>query len=154
MYIISKCLLGENCKYDGGNNYCDEVVKFCENHQYFAVCPECAGGLTIPRIPSEIMVQDDGTKKVFNQEGKDVTREFILGSKKSYNEAVKFSEKVGEKIEGAILKAKSPSCGCGQVYDGTFTGMLTEGNGIFADILIDIGIKIFTEKDINKNFRF
>lgn len=146
MYIISKCLLGVNCKYNGGNNACKEVIDFCKTHRYIAVCPECAGGLPIPRIPSEIKISGDEKRKVFNEEGKDVTKEFILGSEKSYNEAVEFSKEVGEPIEGAILKAKSPSCGYGEVYDGNFKGVLTAGNGIFTELLLNQGIEVFTEK--------
>lgn len=145
MYIVSGCLLGHNCKYNGGNNANEEVIKFCETHRHVAVCPECAGKLPTPRPPAEIRGQ-----RVINIEGKNVTEEFRTGAEISLNTALQLARITGEEIEGAILKANSPSCGYGQIYDGTFTGTLVEGNGIFAEMLHGEGIEIITEKETIK----
>ena len=145
MYIVSGCLLGHNCKYNGGNNANEEVIKFCETHRHVAVCPECAGKLPTPRPPAEIR-----GPRVINIEGKNVTEEFRIGAEISLNTALQLARITGEEIEGAILKANSPSCGFGQIYDGTFTGTLVEGNGIFAEMLHGEGIEIITEKETIK----
>lgn len=140
MYIISRCLLGLNCKYDGGNNRNEEIIEFCRTHDYVTVCPETAGGLESPRNPAEIVPVEDGYFKVLDKEGKDLTREFDYGAELSLQSVLveHGSRKRGTcKIEGAILKANSPSCGSGAVYDGTFTGTLVGGNGLFTDKLID-----------------
>lgn len=145
MYIVSGCLLGHNCKYNGGNNRNEEVIKFCETHKHVVVCPESAGKLPTPRPPAEIV-----GPRVINKEGKNVTEEFRIGAEISLNTALQLASITGEKIEGAILKANSPSCGFGQIYDGTFTGTLKEGNGIFAEMLHGEGIEIITEKETIK----
>lgn len=142
MYIVSACLLGRNCKYDGGNNENRQVIEFCRNHKYLAVCPEVAGKLSTPRIPAEIR-----EKRVVDREGKDLTENFLTGARISMEEAVKEAERYGEPIEGAILKSKSPSCGFGKIYDGTFTATLTEGKGIFAELVESRGIPVMTEKE-------
>lgn len=142
MYIISKCLLGHNCKYSGGNNETGWVKDFCKGVTFCPVCPEEAGGLPTPREPSE-RVGD----RVVSITGKDFTREFLEGSRKSFEECVLKAEAEGDKIQGAILKSNSPSCGCGAIYDGTFSGTLIEGNGVFAQLLQDNNIDIYTEKE-------
>ncbi len=142
MYIISKCLLGENCKYNGGNNYTEWVADFCRNHSYFPVCPETEGGLKIPRPPAEI--QGEFVKNI---EGLDVTEAFRRGADRAWNNAVDEACKRGENIEGAILKAKSPSCGSGIIYDGTFTGTVTEGDGYLTKILKQNEINVISEKE-------
>lgn len=142
MYIISKCLLGYNCKYDGGNNFTPWVKEFCQEHSYFVVCPECDGGLECPRVPSERV-----GNRVLAKDGKDVTTEFRRGSQISMDKSVKAAKLLGEKIEGAILKSNSPSCGFRTIYDGTFSGKLTEGNGVFADLLKERKIDLYTEKE-------
>ncbi|MEG0291492.1 MAG: DUF523 domain-containing protein [Anaerovoracaceae bacterium] len=142
MYIISECLLGRNCKYNGGNNKTQWVLDFAEKHSYCSVCPELLGGLKSPRAPAEIV-----DSRVINNQGIDITTEFEVGSKKALDIAVARAEALGERVEGAILKSKSPSCGCGQIYDGTFEGRLTQGNGVFAQMLVDKDIKINTDKE-------
>lgn len=140
MFIISRCLLGFNCKYDGGNNRNEELIEFCRTHDYVTVCPETASGLTAPREPAEIVPVGDEYFKVLNRKGEDITRVFDYGAELSLQSVLveHGSRKHGTcKIEGAILKAKSPSCGSGVIYDGTFTGTLTGGNGLFTDKLID-----------------
>ena len=125
MYIVSACLLGEPCRYDGKDNLTDWVKELTEDHTVCMVCPETLGKLSVPRPKSEIK---DGA--VINEEGEDVTKAFE-----------------DEEIEGAILKSNSPSCGKDKVYDGTFTGTLVDGEGIFAKTLREHGIKIYTEKE-------
>ena len=140
MYIISRCLLGFDCKYNGGNNKNDDVIEFCRTHDYVTICPEVAGGLPVPREPAEIVPLDEEYFKVLSKSGKDVTRAFDEGAEFSLSSVLveQGSRKHGTcKIEGAILKAHSPSCGSGTIYDGTFSKKLTGGNGIFTDKLID-----------------
>lgn len=148
MFLISGCLLGNNCKYNGGNNYHQDVIDFCKEHSYYPVCPEGISGLPTPRPPAEYV---DG--RIVDKEGKDVTAEFVKGAQLSLELAMEEAEKRGEAIEGAILKANSPSCGSGQIYDGTFSGTLIPGNGCFTRMLLDKDIKVISEKEI-KNVKF
>ena len=144
MFIVSRCLLGFNCKYDGGNNKCDELIEFCRTHDYVTVCPETAAGLPAPRFPAEItaveMIDEKCQFTVMSNDGKDMSEAFDYGARLSLEsvltEAGSRKDRKGI-IEGAILKANSPSCGTGTVYDGSFTGTLTKGFGVFADKLID-----------------
>ncbi|MGI6734434.1 MAG: DUF523 domain-containing protein [Anaerovoracaceae bacterium] len=142
MYIISACLLGENCKYNGGNNFNERVMEIAKNCNYIAVCPEVAVGFPAPRPPAEIR---EG--RVYNIEGKDLTEQFQKGAALELARARELAEELGEEIELAILKSKSPSCGCGQIYDGTFTHRLVSGDGIFASLLKENRIKILTEEE-------
>ena len=142
MYIVSACLLGQNCKYNGGNNLNEDVVEFCKNHKYVTVCPESAGKLPTPRPPAERV-----GASILTKEGKDVTDAFVRGADISLKSCMEMARISGEEIEGAILKANSPSCGIGQIYDGTFSGKLTEGNGVFAGMLKRLGVEIITEKE-------
>ncbi len=141
MYIISACLAGLNCRYDGGNNLKPEIVKLVKDGKAILVCPEQLGGLTTPRLPCEIVWDENGNKKVVNIEGQDFTKEFLKGAE----ETLKIAELIGAK--GAILKARSPSCGKGKVYDGHFAKRLVEGNGITTDLLEKNGIKVYTEEE-------
>lgn len=143
MYIISKCLLGENCKYNGGNNRNENVIEFCRHHSYYGVCPEERGGLPCPRPPAEYRGE-----RIVNCEGKDVTEFFLKGAELEYESAAEHACKINENIEGAVLKAKSPSCGKDRIYDGTFSGTLTDGDGAFVRILRKKNIKIISEKEI------
>lgn len=144
MYIISGCLLGENCRYNGGHNLVDQVVEFSKKHNYISVCPEVEGGLEIPRPPAEIV-----KGKVINCEGTDVTEAFRLGTEIVWEKIVRKSQELGEEIEGAILKANSPSCGSGKIYDGTFSRKIIEGDGFLAALLKEKGIKVVNELEIN-----
>lgn len=140
MYIVSACLLGENVKYNGGNNLTGPVVEFLKDKEYITVCPETAGGLPIPRVPSERLKD-----RVIARDGKDVTEEFLSGAQRCFDEVLK---RVGLKeIEGAILKAKSPSCGSGTIYDGSFSGVTVPGDGVFTELLKSKGIRVMTELD-------
>lgn len=142
MYIVSACLLGEPCRYDGNDNLTDWVKELTEDHTVCMVCPETLGKLSVPRPKSEIK---DGA--VINEEGEDVAKAFEDGARIAYIRAVAAAMSIGEEIEGAILKSNSPSCGKDKVYDGTFTGTLVDGEGIFAKTLREHGIKIYTEKE-------
>ena len=144
MYIVSRCLLGHKCKYDGGDNRNEDIIEFCGIHDYVTVCPETAAGLPSPRVPAEQTFGSDGCLKVIDRNGEDVTDIFDYGARLSLAsvmvEAGSRACRCGI-IEGAILKANSPSCGAGAVYDGTFTHTLRGGNGIFTDMLIEACLK-------------
>ena len=142
MYIVSACLLGQNCKYNGGNNRNEDMVEFCKNHRYVTVCPKSAGRLPSPRPPAEKV-----GSRILDKNGNDLTEAFIRGADISLKSCMEMARLSGEEIEGAILKANSPSCGVGHIYDGTFSGTLTEGNGVFAGMLRRLGIEIITEKE-------
>lgn len=146
MYIISACLAGINCRYNGGNNESERVREIIDEKECVLVCPEEMGMLPTPRPPAEII-----NGKVIDKNGKDVTDNFIQGAEKALEIAEKKSVELGQKIELAILKANSPSCGCGKVYDGTFSGILTDGDGIFAALLKKKGIPVITEKEFSND---
>ena len=143
MIIVSECLLGVNCKYSGGNNENLKVIEFLKNKNYCAVCPEQLGGLSTPRLPSEIK-----SDRVYSKEGKDITREFELGRDRALKIIKEKEKELSEPVEMAILKAKSPSCGSNIIYDGSFSGKKIAGNGIFVRALKEKGIPVFTENDI------
>ncbi len=142
MYIISACLMGENCKYNGGNNETRWVKELAERHRHVLVCPEVSGGLPVPRVPVEIV-----NGRAINQVGEDVTMQFRRGCELEWQRIEEKLKEWGEPIQGAVLKAKSPSCGKNQIYDGSFTHTLTEGDGFFAAFLREKGINIISEKE-------
>ena len=152
MYIISRCLLGENCKYNGANNLSEDVVQFCKSHTFTSVCPETCGGLKAPRDPAEIVRSENGFFRVIDASGKDLTENFLSGAEKELDNSIRTAEKMDESIEGAILKANSPSCGAGKVYDGSFSRTLVEGDGIFAGRLRELGIEIANENNLREIF--
>ncbi len=137
--MVSACLLGVNCKYNGKNNYHEELIEYLKDKAVIPICPEIYGGLPTPRVPSEIL-----GKKVLNKEGLDVTDNFRRGAEESLKLAKKFN------VKKAILKAKSPSCGFGNIYDGTFSDHLIPGNGITAELFKQNGIEILTENNFIK----
>ena len=137
MILVSGCLLGVNCKYNGGNNDNAAVHKFLEGKEYVIFCPERASGLPAPRLPSEIR-----GNKVYSKAGDDVTAEFQSGAEK----ALAFCKTHG--VTRAILKARSPSCGVHAVYDGTFTGKAIPGMGVTARLLAANGIELLDEEDL------
>ena len=128
---VSACLLGENCKYSGGNNKNEAVLKFVEGKEVIPVCPEVAGGLPIPRVPVELV-----NGMAINRDGINVDKEFRLGVERMLNKLE------NEDVELVILQPRSPSCGTKQIYDGTFTGTLVDGQGMFAKALIEKGYKV------------
>ena len=139
--LISACLLGVNCKYDGTNNYKEELItNLKEKYDLIPICPEIMGGLTTPRNPSERK-----KNKVITNEGIDVTRQYQKGAEETLYIANKLN------VKKAILKSKSPSCGKNLIYDGTFTMNLIEGNGVTTDLLEKNNISVFTEKEFIPN---
>lgn len=137
--IISACLLGLDCRYDGKNNYIgdEKLKKLMENYELIPVCPEAYGGLTTPRTPSE-RVGD----RVLSKLGDDVTREYEKGAQAALYLARLYG------CTDAVMKANSPSCGSGTIYDGTFTGKLTSGYGVAAELLKKNGICVIDENEI------
>lgn len=135
--LVSACLLGENCKYNGGNNYNEKLLSFIEGHEVVPVCPECLGGLATPRISAEIV---DG--QVINKVGISVDNEFRIGAERALQIAI------DNRVDMAILKSKSPSCGVKEIYDGTFSGTLISGQGVFADLLVKNNIKVIDVEDL------
>ena len=138
MYIVSACLAGVDCKYNGGNNLDKEVLKLVKDGRAVLVCPEQLGGLPTPRLPSEIVDTMEGRKVLLNN-GEDVTREFLKGAK----ETLKIAKMMN--IKKAILKQRSPSCGYGKIYNGSFSKVLKDGKGITARLLEENGIEIINE---------
>ncbi|RCW40548.1 MULTISPECIES: DUF523 domain-containing protein [unclassified Halanaerobium] len=145
MYLVSACLAGINCRYDGGNNFNKNVADLVKSGKAVPVCPEVLGGLDTPRVPSEIAADQHGNKKVITENGQDITAEFKLGAEKT----IKIARIVEAKK--TILKQRSPSCGCGKIYDGTFSGNLIKGNGFTAELLIENGIEVLTEDDLERD---
>ena len=138
--LISACLLGENCKYNGGNNAdaipADALDKLDQIYELIAVCPESMGGLATPREPAEICAKGRVLTKF---SGRDVTREFLSGAQICAD----IARKNGCKI--AVLKERSPSCGSGWIYDGSFTGRIVSGDGITAAALKKLGVRVVGE---------
>ena len=135
--FVSACLLGENCKYNGGNNYSEKVADFVKGHEVAAVCPEVVGGLPVPRDPVEIV---DGVART--KSGQSVDEEFRTGAEKVMMEVLK------QKAELVILQSRSPSCGVNEIYDGSFSGKKIKGQGIFAKMLMEQGVKVMDVEDI------
>lgn len=135
--LVSSCLLGENCRYKGDNCKNEKVLALKGEHELIGVCPEVLGGLSTPRAPSE-RVGD----KVISSEGKDVTENYRAGAEAALGIAKR------EKVDYCIFKAKSPSCGCGKIYDGTFSGKLVEGNGVTSELFLKNGFSIKTEESL------
>lgn len=142
MYLVSSCLAGVNCRYDEKNNENKIILKLVKEGKAIPVCPEQLGGLPTPRVPCEIIMDENSNKKIVNKDGKDLTKEFIEGAEKTLAIAK------AKGIKKAILKSKSPSCGCGLVYDGTFSGTLVKGNGLTTELLIKNGFEVYTENDL------
>lgn len=132
--LVSACLLGVNCKYNGGSNDTPAVRGLAGRYDLVPVCPEQLGGLPTPRVPSERLGD-----KVLTRDGRDVTGAFRRGAERTLEIALE------QGAVGAVLKERSPSCGCGAVYDGSFTGTLRPGDGVTAELLRSRGVKIFTE---------
>lgn len=137
MKLCSACLLSIKCRYDGKSKSNEKVIKLLKKEVLIPVCPEQLGGLTTPREPTE-----QRNKKVFTKSGKDVSKNFIEGAR----QVLKIAELYG--IRKAVLKQKSPSCGCGKIYDGTFSGKVIKGDGVTAALLKKSGIKIISEEDL------
>ena len=139
--VVSACLLGENCKYNGGNNFCSHVAKFVEDKEVIPVCPEVLAGLGVPRTPIEIV-----NGSVYDRNGNCVD-----GALRKAVETI-LTQLEGQDIDCVILKSRSPTCGVRQVYDGTFSGKLVDGMGVLAAALQKKGYKVVDSEDcIAKN---
>jgi len=132
--LISACLLGVRCRYDGASKPHPLVEELAKQHTLIPVCPEQLGGLSTPRPPAE----RQGARVVATT-GADVTEQYRRGAEEALQLCRIFD------CEAAVLKERSPSCGCGAVYDGTFTGTLTAGNGVAAELLMAHGIPVYGE---------
>jgi len=137
--LVSACLLGVRCRYDGENKSNNGIIRLLEKEVLIPVCPEQLGGLPTPRMPSE-----QTGARVYSKCGEDVTSYFVRGAK----EVLRLAELYD--IKEAILKQKSPSCGSGQIYDGTFSGNVINGNGVTTALLKRNGIKVISEEDVIK----
>jgi uncharacterized protein YbbK (DUF523 family) len=146
MILVSACLTGLSCKYNGSHNGVPIIQKLVKTGKAIPLCPEQLGGLSTPRIPAEIKDGNGsqvlrGEATVVSENGTDVTANFIRGAM----EVLNFCKAMD--INYAILKSRSPSCGKGKIYDGAFTGKMIDGNGVTAQILMDHGIVVMTEQE-------
>ena len=139
--LISACLAGENCKYSGGNNFIGEtaLASLGDKYELVSVCPEVMGGLSVPRCPCERI-----GARVMNERGEDVTAQFKAGAELTTN----ICERQG--VKKALLKEKSPSCGSGRIYDGTFSHTVIAGDGVTAQRLRALGVTLYGESEIEK----
>ncbi|MFA7170105.1 MAG: DUF523 domain-containing protein [Candidatus Paceibacterota bacterium] len=147
MKIVSACLCGINCAWNGKSKPSQKVIELIKTGEIIPVCPEQLGGLSTPRVPQEIQGYSGedvlaGKCKVTNKNGEDVTAHFIRGAE----ETLRIAKLVG--ATEFIAKSKSPSCGCGSTYDGTFSGTLIEGDGVTTAFLKQHGIKVTSEEDL------
>ena len=144
--LISACLLGKNCRYNGGHSQLTELEKI--DVEWIPVCPEESGGLGTPRPSAEMQENAEtilnGKGKIITNKGKNVTSEFIQGAEKSLQLGL------GAEVKIAVLKSKSPSCGIGKIYDGSFTKSLKTGNGIFAHLCHENDIACISSDNINR----
>ena len=135
--VVSACLLGENCKYNGGNNFNLAVAEYVKDKEVLPVCPEMMAGMGCPRTPIEIV---NGV--LMDRNGNNVD----AAMRRAVDMAVEWIR--GEEIQCAILQSRSPTCGVNQVYDGTFSGKLIDGSGIFAQALKDAGYQVLDAEDL------
>ena len=138
--LVSRCLLGHSCRYDGKSKPHAAVLKLAEQYCLIPICPEVDGGLSIPRPPAERIADT-----VVNIEGRDVTDAYWKGAE----HALALARRHG--AIGAVLKLRSPACGKGQIYDGTFTGTLTDGDGVTAALLLENGIPVWGEPEVTED---
>jgi uncharacterized protein YbbK (DUF523 family) len=144
MILVSSCLAGESCRYDGKSCAVKKIEQWVKTGRALTICPEVAGGLGVPRVPCEIQTGADGKRRVVSRTGQDCTDAYIKGAE----EALRIVKEMN--IAEAVLKSNSPSCGFGRIYDGTFSGTLIEGNGITADLLSRYGVDILNESEIEE----
>ena len=135
--MVSACLTGENCKYNGGNNLSQKVMDLLKNNTVITICPEVMGGLPTPRVPAEIV-----SGEVINRDGISVDREYHAGAEK----ALKIAQQ--EQPDLIVLQSRSPSCGVKQRYDGSFSGRLVSGSGMTTELLICNGFGVLDAEDI------
>ena len=132
--LVSACLLGVNCRYKGDGQKLEGIERLMECAGVIPVCPEVYGGLTTPRTPAERCGD-----KVLMRDGRDVTEQFYRGAQEAVNLAKLFD------VKYALLKERSPSCGAGEIYDGSFTGAKAAGNGVAAEMLMKSGVSVYGE---------
>jgi len=137
MKIVSACLAGIKCRWDGEAKPCQKIIELVEQCEAIPICPAQLGGLTVPRTPAE-----KKGDKVFTKDEKDVTAQFQKGAE----EVLRIAKLAN--CREAILKSKSPSCGSGKIFDGTFSGKLVNGDGVTAELLKKNNIKVITEEEI------
>ncbi len=138
--MISSCLLGHNVKYNGGNNKNEALLSLLSGHTVIPVCPEVLGGLPVPRTPAEIV-----SGEVINRDGESVDEAFRKGAEKALETAER------ENPDLVILQSRSPSCGVRQIYDGTFSGTLVPGQGVFARMAQEAGLKVIDIEDVKED---
>lgn len=141
--MVSACLAGENCKYNGGNNRNEKVLQLMSEHEVITVCPEQMGGLPTPRVPSEVK---NGI--VTARDGRNVDREFRTGAAKCLEIAL------WEQPDLIVLQSRSPSCGVKQRYDGSFTGKLVDAPGVTAQLLLENGFRCVDVEDLSDYLTF
>lgn len=146
LVMVSSCLAGINCRYDGNNNRVEEIAEMVAAGKAITVCPEVFGGMSIPRDSCEIVIDSNGKKCVKTEEGRDFTKEFEEGARKT----LEIAKVLG--IDTVILQQRSPSCGLGKVYDGTFSRRLIDGNGLAADLLSSNGIRVYNDDNYKEIF--
>lgn len=139
--LVSACLLGESCRYDGKSKPCERVMALKDTYNLIPICPEVMGGLPTPRVPSEIC-----DERVLMKDGRDVTENYNRGAQKALEIARQNACTV------AILKEKSPSCGSGLIHNGLFDGGLVDGDGITTQLLKNEGIRVLGESEITEDF--
>lgn len=137
--LISACLLGVSCRYDGKSKPLPGIEKLRERYTLIPVCPEILGGLPTPRAPSERRGE-----KVLTEDGRDVTAQYAKGGAEALRLAAFFG------CKKALLKERSPACGSGKIYDGTFTKTLTDGFGVAAELLFQNGVSVFGETEMEE----
>jgi uncharacterized protein YbbK (DUF523 family) len=141
MIIVSACLAGVNCRYNGKNHEDARIVQLVKEGKALPICPEQLGGLQTPRNPAEIKKETKDVTRVITKNGENVTEQFAIGAKETLRLCKLYNCKV------AILKSLSPSCGSNQIYDGTFKKVIVEGDGLTARLLKENGIIVLTEND-------
>lgn len=144
MYLVSACLARVNCRYNGSNSANSVIQELIKQGKAIAICPEQLGGLPTPRACCELIVDKSDTRKIVSKDGQEFTNKFIEGAEKT----LAIAKIIG--IKKAILHSRSPSCGYGIIYDGTFSGKFKEGNGLTAKSLVKNGIKVYTKDDLDK----
>lgn len=149
MILVSACLLGRKTKYDGGANPQPLLMACSEKERLCAICPECSAALPVPRPPAEIIGGDGadvlaGRARVVSKTGEDISAPFVKGAETVLQIARE------KRAAIAILKARSPSCGVRQIYDGTFTGARRDGSGVAAALLREAGVSLYSEEDLTE----
>lgn len=137
LFVVSACLAGKACRYDAGSNPCPQVMELVAQGKALPLCPEVLGGLPCPRPPCENV-----KGRIMDRQGNDHSAAFVRGATEALAQARAFG------ASAAILKSRSPSCGFGQIYDGTFSKSLTQGHGLWANLLQQEGISLYSEENL------